>query len=65
MEYTTTEAKRAANKRYGQKAYDLLSVRVYKGERDQFKAFAAERGMSLAQYVRTACFHEAGYKEID
>jgi hypothetical protein len=60
-----TEAKAKADKKWAAKAYDLLSVRVYKGERDQFKQFATERGMSLAQYVRTACFHEAGYKEID
>jgi hypothetical protein len=65
MEYKTSEARRRANKKYGQKAYDLLSVRVYKGERDQFKQFAAERGMSLAQYVKTAYFHEAGYTEIE
>lgn len=62
---TRSEAQAKASKKYNAKAYDLLSVRIYAGERDTFKRFAAERGMSLAQYVRTACFHEAGYKEIE
>lgn len=62
---TRSEALKRAQQKYVRANYDLLSVRVPAGERDQFKQFAAERGMSLAQYVRTACFHEAGYKEIE
>ena len=62
---TRSEALKRAQQKYVKANYDLLSVRVPAGEREQFKKFAAERGMSLAQYVRTACFHEAEYKEID
>lgn len=62
---TRSEALKRAQQKYIKANYDLLSVKLPKGERDQFKQFAAERGMSLAQYVRTACFHEAGYTEID
>jgi uncharacterized protein (DUF1778 family) len=65
MEYTTTEAQRKATRKYNSKAYDLLSVRVPAGERDIFKQAAEAKGMSLAQFVRTACLHEAGYTETE
>lgn len=62
---TRSEALKRAQQKYIKANYELLSVKLPKGEREQFKQFAAERGMSLAQYVRTACFHEAGYREIE
>ena len=49
------KAKARANKKYNAKAYDLLSVRVPKGEKEIFREFAAQCGESLAKFVRTAC----------
>jgi len=55
-----TEAQLRANRKYAKKAYDKLDIRVPKGERDQFKAWASEQGLSLAEYVRRACYEKAG-----
>lgn len=53
-----------ANKRYQEANYEQLSIKVPKGERDLFKEFAEEAGLSLREYVRSACYekHEKNSK---
>lgn len=55
-----TKAQIRANQKYAAKAYDKMDIRMPKGEKDIIKQFAAEAGMSLAEYVREACFEKAG-----
>ena len=56
----TSESKIRANTRYNKKAYDQLAVRLPKGERERFAAYAEEKGLSLAEYVRRACYEFSG-----
>lgn len=56
----TSESKIRANTRYNKKAYDQLAVRLPKGERERFATYAEEKGLSLAEYVRRACYHASG-----
>lgn len=42
-----TEAKKKANRKYNDKAYDRISIVVKKGQRDEFKRYAESKGMSL------------------
>jgi len=54
-----SKAQLRANQRYADKTYDRVAIRVPKGEREQFKAWAAERGLSLAEFIRRACYEQA------
>lgn len=56
----TSESKIRANTRYNKKAYDQLAVRLPKGERERFATYAEEKGLSLAEYVRRACYEFSG-----
>ena len=49
-----------AHRRYNEKAYDQMAIRVPKGEKDLFKSFADSQNLSLAQYIRAACYEKAG-----
>jgi hypothetical protein len=49
-----------AHRRWNEKAYDQMSIRLPKGEKDMIKSFAEEQNLSLAQYIRIACFEKAG-----
>ena len=44
----------ASKAKYNAKAYDEIKVRVRKGEKDEIKAFAASRGLSLNEFITTA-----------
>lgn len=55
-----TEARRRANDKYIAKAYDDLKVRVYKGQREQITAYAAEKGMSLNSYINSLIAADMG-----
>ena len=44
----------ASKAKYNAKAYDESKVRVHKGEKDEIKAFAASRGLSLNEFITTA-----------
>lgn len=46
-----TEAQNRATQKYISKAYDQVSIRVYKGERDKYKAHAEGKGKSLNQLI--------------
>ncbi|MCB5701419.1 hypothetical protein LIQ46_00205 [Megasphaera elsdenii] len=56
----TSESKIRANTRYNKKAYDQLAIRLPKGERERFAAYAEGKGLSLAEYVRRACYEFSG-----
>jgi predicted HicB family RNase H-like nuclease len=45
---TSTEVKR----RYNEKAYDRVSLTIYKGQRDILQAYAKERGISVNTYIQ-------------
>lgn len=54
------KTKLRANARYQKKTYDQLAVRLPKGERERFAEYADENGVSLAEYVRRACYRASG-----
>lgn len=45
-------------KRYQDKAYDAIPLRVRKGKKDAIKAHAAARGESVNAYINRAIDHE-------
>ena len=49
-----SEAKHKANERYNAKAYDEIKVRVSKGRKEQIKAFADRKGMSVNSFINEA-----------
>lgn len=55
-----SEAQKRATKKYQQATYDNISLRIPKGEREVFRAFAESCGLSLSQYIRVACYEKAG-----
>lgn len=57
---TVLKTKLRANARYQKKAYDQMAVRLPKGERERFAEYADEQGVSLAEYVRRACYRASG-----
>ena len=46
-----SEAQKNATLRYKAKAYDRINLDVKKGLREQYKAQAAKRGLSLNAYI--------------
>ena len=46
-----SEAQKRASDKYRAKAYDVMQVKVKKGQRDEYKAQAAAHGMSLNAYI--------------
>jgi len=40
--------------RYNKKKYEEIKLRVYKGEKDQIKAFATAKGMSMNEFISKA-----------
>lgn len=46
-----SEARKRANQKYNNKAYDQVKIVVKKGEREKIKAFAELKGMSLNGYI--------------
>ena len=49
-----TRAQTAASRRWIMRNYDLITLRVPKGQRDEIKAFAAVSGESMNNLVRRA-----------
>lgn len=57
------ESQRAATARYNKKAYDVIGVRVKKGQRAQIKAFAQSQGKSVNALINELlekAMHEKG-----
>ncbi len=48
-----SEARKKANEKYNAKAYDQVKVLVKKGQREQIKAYAESKGMSLNGYINS------------
>ena len=46
-----TEAKRRANRSWDKKNYDLMTLRVAKGKKDEIKTLAAKQGLSLNAFA--------------
>ncbi len=51
-----SKAQLKAYQKYADKVYDRLAVRIPKGERERFAQYATSRGISMAEYVRRACY---------
>ena len=49
-----SEAKHKANERYNAKAYDEIKVRVSKGRKEQIRAYADSKGMSVNNFINEA-----------
>ena len=47
-----TQAANKATQRYQKKAYDIINIRVKKGQRDDYAAFAASQGESVVGMIR-------------
>lgn len=60
-----SEAQKKAKKKYEAAAYDMLGVRVKKGERDRIKAYAEERGQSLNGFCKKAIYSAMGEQSKD
>lgn len=57
------ESQRAATARYNKKAYDVIGVRVKKGQRAAIKAFAQSQGKSVNALINELlekAMHEKG-----
>lgn len=48
---TYSEAKKRANRKYNEKAYDRITLYVKKGDRDKIKAKAASVGVSANRFI--------------
>ena len=49
-----TESRRKANRKYSDKAYDRIAIRVHKGKRDEWQAAAASLDLSFAGLIVAA-----------
>lgn len=47
-----TEAQKRATIKYAKTYYDVVKFEVKKGKRDEIKAYAASKNMSMAEYFR-------------
>lgn len=55
-----TKASNKAVQRYSAKAYDQVKINVYKGQREQIKAYAETKGMSLNGYINKLIAEDMG-----
>ncbi len=55
-----SEARKKANEKYNAKAYDQIKTLVKKGQREQIKAYAEKRGMSLNGYINKLIADDMG-----
>ena len=55
-----SDAQRRATNKWNKANLEQLAIRIPKGEKDTFKAFAEAARLSLAQFVREACYEKAG-----
>lgn len=57
-----SKAHSIASNKYNAKAYDRLAIQVYKGQREQIKAYAEAQGMSLNGYINKLIADDMGEK---
>ena len=53
------ESQKRANRKWLAKNYETISIRVPKGTKDEIKAAATLAGMSMTQYIVSACKEKA------
>ncbi len=58
-----TQAQNKATKKYLKAHYDSISIRVPKGKREEYKAAAIKRGMSLNAFIINAIEKAAAENE--
>lgn len=49
-----SEAKHKANEKYNAKAYEEIKVRVSKGRKEEIRAYANGKGMSVNSFINEA-----------
>lgn len=49
-----SEARKRANRKYNEKAYDRIALTVKKGEKDHLKAHAEQQGETLNGFINRA-----------
>ncbi|MBE6843229.1 MAG: Arc family DNA-binding protein [Ruminococcus sp.] len=55
-----SEANKKAVKKYCEKAYDELKIRVYKGQKEQIKKYAESKGLSVNSFINQLISKEMG-----
>jgi len=55
-----SQAQNKATQRYNAKAYDRVELKLYKGQKEQVKAYAESRGMSLNGYINKLIADDMG-----
>lgn len=55
-----TKAQIRAYQKYSDKTYDRLAIRVPKGEREMIAEYAAEKGFSMAEFIRRSYYAAMG-----
>lgn len=55
-----SKAHSIASNKYNAKAYDRLAIQVFKGQREQIKAYAESHGESLNGYINRLITQDMG-----
>lgn len=55
-----SKAHSIASNKYNAKAYDRLAIQVFKGQREQIKAYAESHGKSLNGYINRLIAEDMG-----
>lgn len=55
-----SQAQNKATQRYNAKAYDRVELKLYKGQKEQVKAYAEEQGLSLNGYINKLIADDMG-----
>jgi predicted HicB family RNase H-like nuclease len=55
-----SQAQNKATQRYNAKAYDRVELKLYKGQKEQVKAYAESQGLSLNAYINKLIADDMG-----
>ena len=58
-----SEARKRANAKYNQKAYDRIEVKVKKGRKEEIREFAESQGESINSFINRAIAEAMGEAE--
>ncbi len=58
-----SEARKRANAKYNQKAYDRIEVKVKKGKKEEIREFAESQGESINAFINRAIAEAMGESE--
>lgn len=58
-----SEARKRANAKYNQKAYDRIEVKVKKGRKEEIREFAESQGESINAFINRAIAEAMGEAE--